>query len=115
MRRSRRLIYPSRWRSRNPPNIGMGRASFVRGMRLAAVPRFYFNLRNDLSVDDEEGEEYPTLEAARKRAEQYALDMSAASVMEHHKLNLHHRIEIADSDGQTLLTVEFGDVVKVEA
>jgi hypothetical protein len=84
-------------------------------MPLAAMPRYFFHLRNDLSVDDEEGEEFPTLEAALKRAEEYALDMSAASVLEHHKLNLHHRIEIANSSGEILATVEFGDVVKVEA
>ena len=79
------------------------------------MPRYYFHLRNDLSLDDEEGEEYPTLEAARERAVQYALDMSAASVVEERKLNLHHRIEVADSDGRIVFAVKFGDVVKVEA
>ena len=84
-------------------------------MRLGAMARYYFHLRNDLSVDDEEGEEYPTLEAARERAVQYALDMSAASVVEERKLNLHHRIDVADSDGRIVFAVEFGDVVKIEA
>ena len=84
-------------------------------MRLGVMARYYFHLRNDLSVDDEEGEEYPTLEAARERAVQYALDMSAASVVEERKLNLHHRIEVADSDRRIVFAVEFGDVVKIEA
>jgi hypothetical protein len=79
------------------------------------MARYYFHLRNDVSVEDEEGEEYPTLESARERAVQYALDMSAASVLEERKLNLHHRIEVADSDGRIVFAVEFGDVVKVEA
>ena len=79
------------------------------------MPRFYFHLRNDMSVNDEEGLELPNIENARARAEQYALDMSAASVLEQRKINLHHRIEVADDKGQTVLTVEFGDVVRIES
>jgi hypothetical protein len=79
------------------------------------VPRYYFNLRNDVSVDDPEGEEHPSLDAARVRAEAYARDMAAATVLEQSKINLHHRIEVADESGQIVVTVEFGDVVKVEA
>jgi hypothetical protein len=78
------------------------------------VPRYYFHLRNDMSVDDEEGKELPNLEAARGTAAKYALDMSAMSVLEHAKINLHHRIEVADDGGEIVLTVEFGDVVRVE-
>lgn len=76
--------------------------------------RFYFHLRNDVSVDDEEGMELPDVEAARLRAEKYALDMSAASVLEQRKINLHHRIEVTDETAQHVLTVEFGDVLTVE-
>ena len=78
------------------------------------MPRYYFHLRNDLSVDDPEGAELPDLDAARIRAEKYAVDMSAASVLEHARINLRHRIEVADASGKTVLTVTFGDVVTVE-
>ncbi len=78
------------------------------------MPRFFFNLRNDMSVDDEEGLELPNLEAARARAEAYALDMTAATVLEERKINLHHRIEVTDGMGQKVLTVEFGDLVTIE-
>ena len=67
-----------------------------------------------MSVDDEEGMDLADLEAARLRAEQFALDMSAASVLEQRKINLHHRIEVADDTGRKVLTVEFGDVLTVE-
>ena len=77
------------------------------------MPRYYFHLRNDLSVDDPEGRELPDLAAARELAEKYALDMSAASVLEHGRINLRHRIEVADASGKTVSTVEFGDVVTV--
>lgn len=84
-------------------------------MRLLVMPHFYFHLLNDMSVTDEEGLELPDIEAARVRAVQYALDMTAASVLEQRKINLHHRIEVADETGQTALTVEFGDVVTIES
>ena len=61
------------------------------------MPRFFFNLRNDIDADDPEGTELPDLAAAKRKAEAYAIDMAAASITEHHKLNLDHRIEIADA------------------
>jgi hypothetical protein len=79
------------------------------------MPRFYFHLRNDLSVDDEEGQELPDVEAARVRAERFALDMTAASVLERRKINLHHQIEVADERGERVLIVEFGDVARIES
>jgi hypothetical protein len=82
--------------------------------RWGAMPRYFFHLRNDLSVNDQEGLELPNLETARERGIQYALDMSAASIREHRKLNLHHRIEVADESGEIAFNVEFGDVVTIE-
>lgn len=79
------------------------------------MQRYYFHLRNDMSVDDEEGQELPDLEAARGVAAQYALDMSAVSIRERAKLNLHHRIEVANDAGEIVLTVEFGDVVAIQS
>ncbi len=71
--------------------------------------------RNDLSVDDEEGQELPDAEAARAWAQRYALDMTAASVLEQHKINLHHRIQVTNESEQDVLTVRFGDVITVES
>ena len=77
------------------------------------MPRFYFNLRNDLVVDDEEGLELPDLAAAREYALFTARSIAAENVHKG-KLNLSHRIEIADEDNQVLATVSFADAVKVE-
>jgi acyl-coenzyme A thioesterase PaaI-like protein len=79
------------------------------------VPRFYFNLRNDLSVDDEEGMELPDVQAARALAAKYALDMVAASVLEQGRINLSHRIEVTDDSGGDIVAVAFGDVVTIES
>jgi hypothetical protein len=43
-----------------------------------------------------------------------AVDMAAASLLEHRKVNLHHRIAVADEAGQNDAVVEFGNVVTVE-
>ena len=78
------------------------------------MPHFYFHLHNDMDVFDEEGIELADLQAARERGIRYAVDMTAASVLEHRKVNLHHRIEVADEFGQVQHVVEFGDVIHIE-
>jgi hypothetical protein len=83
-------------------------------MRSHRVPRYYFHLRNDVNARDEEGTELPNLAAALQKAVAEACYMTAASVLEHGRINLHHAIEVADETGQVLERVEFGDVVKVE-
>jgi hypothetical protein len=79
------------------------------------MPRYFFNIRNDVSVDDEEGVELPDRETARAWATKYAVEMAALSVAERQHLDVHHRIEVRDETGEPLFTVEFGDVVKIEA
>ena len=84
-------------------------------MHSRTMPRFYFHLRNDMNVDDPEGKELPDLDEAIRCARVYAIDMAAASIVEHHKLNGTHRIEVADQSGEIVCAVRFGDVVKIEA
>jgi hypothetical protein len=78
------------------------------------MPRYFFHLRNDLDVPDPEGKELPDLDAARAQALAFAVDMAAASVLEHRKLNLQHRIDVEDETGAILLTVTFGDAITLE-
>jgi hypothetical protein len=78
------------------------------------MPRFYFHLRDEMWVEDEEGIDLPDLGAARSRATAYALEMSAASILEQQRINLRHRIEVTNDTGELDLTVEFGDVVTIE-
>jgi hypothetical protein len=78
------------------------------------MPRFYFNLANDMFVPDLEGKELPDVEAARAQAEKYARDMSAASILEQGRINFNHRIDVVDEAGEVVVTVEFAEAVKVE-
>lgn len=77
------------------------------------MPLYFFHLRNDLSVDDEERTNLPDPQAALEQGRHLAVDMAAASVKEHRVLNLNHLIEVADHRGNTLFVVKFGAAVKI--
>ena len=77
------------------------------------MPRFYFHLRNDLEVDDEEGIEIPDLAAAREYALFNARSIAAENVHKGH-LNLSHRIEIADDAQRIVGTVTFRDAITID-
>jgi len=78
------------------------------------MPRFYFHLRNDLSVNDEEGQVLPDQEAAMMLARKYAREMAAASILDHGRINLQHRIEVVDEVRETAFIVEYKDVVEIK-
>lgn len=78
------------------------------------MPRYYFHLRNDLDVPDEEGLELPDLGAAIKAARENALFSLSQTAKDEAKINFSHRIDIEDEQGRILDTVWFRDVVKVE-
>jgi hypothetical protein len=78
------------------------------------VPRFYFHLRDDLNVPDDEGLDLPNLDAAREHAATNARFTLAQVAMEEGKINFDHCIDIEDEQGCVLDTVRFLDVVEVE-
>jgi hypothetical protein len=77
------------------------------------MPRYYFNLYNDVVAMDEEGKELPDLEAARANGIREAREMIQDMVAEG-RINFSHRIEIADETGAVATTVTFGEAVAVE-
>jgi hypothetical protein len=78
------------------------------------VPRYHFHLYDDMDVPDDEGREFPNLEAARDRASFEARALFAAMAEDQGRVVLAHRIDVEDEQGLTLATVRFGDVVKIE-
>ncbi len=78
------------------------------------MPRFYFHLRNDLDVPDEEGREFLDLAAARACAASLARFEVSEMVKTDGRVVLHHRIDIEDGHGRALDSVAFRDVLKVE-
>lgn len=81
--------------------------------RCGIMPRYYFHLYNDEITMDPEGRVLPDLAAARANAIKEAREMMMETVGEG-RLNLSHRIEIADQSGAVAATLVFRDAVRVE-
>lgn len=79
----------------------------------AAMPRYFFDLRNDVDVNDEEGRELAGLPAVRAVAIAEAREMMTESVLNGH-LDLNHSIEVRDERGIVILIVHFGEAVNVK-
>lgn len=78
-----------------------------------SVPRFFFNLHDDLSVIDQEGLELASVEAAIAKAISSAREMACAEVLEGH-LNLSHSIEVVDEGRTVVEIIRFSDVLSIE-
>ena len=80
--------------------------------RFRSVPQFFFHVYDDSVSLDEEGQELPTVDAARERAVMEARGLASREVLEGH-LGLTHRIEVEDAAGAPVVTVEFKDVIQL--
>ena len=78
------------------------------------MPTFYFHLHNDVDARDEEGREFPSLEAALEVARHNARFTFAETLKDDGHANLDHRIDIEDQNRRVLATVRFRDVVTID-
>ena len=77
------------------------------------MPRYFFHLYNDEISMDDEGLELPDLEAARANGVKEAREMMVETLAEG-RINLSHRIDIADESGTVVASVTFGEAVAIE-
>jgi hypothetical protein len=77
------------------------------------MPRFYFNLQDNLYREDQDGAEFPDLAAVRAHAFHYAMVLTSASVAERGSVTLSDSIVVTDDAGHLLFVVRLEDVVKV--
>lgn len=77
------------------------------------MPRFYFDISNDISVEDPEGQELDNLAAAHQKAVAYARDLAAEAVRQG-EVDLNHSIVIGDEDHEPILTVTFRDAFAIK-
>ena len=77
------------------------------------VPRFYFHIRNDMDVQDDEGLLLEDLEAVREVALESARGLICERVNEGH-LNLDHYIEVADERGDVVLKLTYRDSFTIQ-
>jgi hypothetical protein len=76
------------------------------------VPRYFFHLYDDMVAMDDEGRTLPDIDFARGVAVTEAREIMTETVLKG-RLNLSHRVEIADEDGVVLDSVKFRDAVAV--
>jgi len=79
------------------------------------VPKFFFNLYNDVTAMDTEGIELPDVAAAIEQARVGAAQIAAELIIAGGRLNPKHRIEIEDEQGQLVSTLWFRDLVDGES
>ena len=76
------------------------------------MPRYFFDLHNDVDSIDHEGRELPDLEAATDNALIEAREMMTQAIHDG-KLNLNHYIEVRDEAGDVIHVLHFGNAVQV--
>ena len=76
------------------------------------MPRFFFHLKDGITLCDDEGMSFDTVEEARKEAMRTAREIMADEVRRG-SLNLVDRIEIADEGGNAVTVVTFADAVRI--
>lgn len=78
------------------------------------MPRYFFDLYNDMDVLDEEGKELPDLEAAKAAGLGEVREMLQASITDTGTINLCHHIDIRDETGRIVHVIHFQDAVTVQ-
>ncbi len=76
------------------------------------MPLYFFNVYNDEFTLDEEGQELSDADAARDEAIKSARALICDSVREG-EVTLSHRIEVLSENGQPVLTLTFGEAVRI--
>lgn len=78
------------------------------------MPRYYFDLHNDMDAPDPECKELRGVEAAKAAALAEAREMIKASIDETGRIDLRHHIDVRDESGAVVFVMHFGDAVGVQ-
>jgi hypothetical protein len=77
------------------------------------VPRFFFHVIDDTVSRDDEGLDLADVGEARLKALAGIRGMICGQVMDG-RLFLHHRVDVEEEDGDTVLSLTFGDALIIE-
>jgi hypothetical protein len=77
------------------------------------VARYYFDIFDPDVIRDDEGIELADAEAARREALAGARSIMCDQVAQG-RLSLHYRIDVRDEAGDEILSLAFGDAVRIE-
>ena len=79
------------------------------------MSRYYLHLRNEGEfIKDLEGADFPDVEAAKVEAVRSAREIPE-EIWSGSPVHLRDSVEVADSEGRTVLTVPFSDAVSIRA
>ena len=77
------------------------------------MPRYFFNVYDDIIAQDDEGVELPNEAAARLQALVGARELMAEQVKHGHLVRAHW-IDVVDGEGAVLFSQTFGDAVDIK-
>ena len=78
------------------------------------MPRYYFDLHNDVNAIDDEGRELPDLEAVKADVLEEVRAMIKASIDETGRIDLRHHIDVRDENDAVVYVMHFEDAVTVQ-
>ena len=77
------------------------------------MPKFFFNLRDDVSINDWEGKELADVATARDLAVRHARGIMSEDVKDG-RLVLKDEIEVVDEKGEPVLKLRFRDAIEID-
>ena len=77
------------------------------------MPRYFFHVYDDHIIRDRDGIDFPDADAACAAAVAGAREMMCGQLMKG-RLCLYHCIEVEDAWGKAILTLPFGEAVRIE-
>ena len=77
------------------------------------MPQYFFHVYDDIIAQDEEGNNLPNEAAARLQALKGARELAAEQVKRGYLVRSHW-IDVADENGDVLMTITFGNAVEVK-
>ena len=78
------------------------------------MPRYFFDLYNEMNVRDDEGQMFPDLETAKTQAVKQVRKLIGGLIVENGKNDLVHHLNVRDEEGNVVYCVEFDDAVSFE-
>ena len=77
------------------------------------MPKFFFNLRDDVSINDWEGKELADVATARELAVKHARGIMSEDVKDG-RLVLKDEIEVVDEQGEPVVKLRFRDAIEID-
>lgn len=78
------------------------------------MPKYYFDLHNDVDAPDFEGRDLPDLEAVRSHLTKEVRAMLKASIDENGRIDLRHHIDVRDESGSIIHVMHFEDAITIQ-